>query len=390
MRNCPICFHEKSDFLHKQEFIILGKKTKFSYTVVACKNCGFLFASNISSQKQYEQFYKTNVKYAYQISKSELPEYAIALHDASFQFIDSRLKKFYPKLNKCAIAILDIGCASGNQLHCFKKEGYADLLGIDPAPECKAIAKNLYGVKVVTTPLSGYTPNKKFNVILFGSVLEHLYDVHGSISQAHSLLKDDGLIFVSVPDVDHFGVIGKEPFLEFSLEHINYFTRNSLMNIFGEIGFEIVSFHSLPVPLYGGYALNSLWRKVSKKRKLKYDTTGKLKIKQYIRQSSDKLKPIKKVIQKLVETQKETIVWGTGSLTSRLLAMTDLTKVNIICFVDSNIRLHGKKLIGEKICSPDILKNKEYTIFVSSYIHQKNIAQTLKDTYHYKGEIILL
>lgn len=299
-------------------------------------------------------------------------------------------KKKYVGFNKSKARILDIGCATGYFLSLFKKNGYKKLLGIDPAPECSFTAKKLYQISVLPMTLSEYKTKEKYDLIILGSVIEHLNELENNISKASSLLKENGIIFISVPDGDNFGKIFREPFLEFSLEHINYFTRVSLKNLLAKYELENIMFDSLVVDLYGGYALNSLWKKTNKKSSIVFDQLGKKKVIAYIKKSASKLKMINEKIKKIVKSKEPVVVWGVGSLTSRLLATTLLKKANIKYFVDSNVRLQGKIINKLPIMSPEILKKDKVTVFVSTYIYGQEIKKTLLEKYNFKGKIILL
>lgn len=388
-RNCEICGSKKLDFIYKQKFILENNEL-FSYDVVACKHCGFTFASNPPSTKKSENFYKKNIKYVYQHEQGSLPEDVKKLHQESFKMIDSYLKHNDHKFNKSTIKILDVGCATGYLLSVFKKNQYKNLLGIDPSAECSITAKKLYNIKVLSLIFSEYKTKEKFDLIILTSVMEHLSEIKNNLLKASSLLKKNGLMFICVPDGDNFGKILREPFLEFSLEHINYFTRRSLNNLFLKCGLENIKFSLFVLDKYGGYALNSLWKKSKQKNNIIYDKVGKRKIISYVKKSSKKLVSINNKIKKLVKSKQKIVIWGVGSLTSRLLATTDLKKTNIQFFVDSNSSLQGKTINNLSVKPPNILKNKKITIFVSTYIYGNEIKKTLLDKYNFKGKIILL
>jgi len=389
-RICEICSSKNYAMFYSQKFFLPEKKLPFHYDVVCCRKCGFVFASHALSQKKLDKFYQKNIKYAYHAQKGNLPGYAQYLHRRSFLFIDSFLRKSYNNFDKSKFNILDVGCASGNLLNNFKKRGYKSLLGIDPAPECSFNAEKLYGLQVIPLSLSHYHTDLVFDLIIFASVLEHIGNLNEVLTKASLMLKDDGILFISVPDVENFGTLLTEPFLEFSLEHINYFTQRSLTNLVSKFGFSNLQFNSFAVELYGGYALDSLWRKTGTKKQIKHDMLGKRKITNYIQKSSKILEKVIAIINSLVKTQEKIIVWGAGSLTSRLLATTNLKSANIQAFVDSDPSLHGKKLNGISIVSPDILKSRKMSVFIVTYIHSQEIKQILLEKYHYKGNILFL
>ncbi|EKE14765.1 MAG: hypothetical protein ACD_12C00311G0001 [uncultured bacterium] len=220
--------------------------------------------------------------------------------------------------------------------------------------------------------------------------MEHLSELENNLSIVSSLLKENGTMFISVPDGDNFGRVFREPFLEFSLEHINYFTRKSLKNLLSKYGLENIKFSSFAVDVYGGYALNSLWKKSERKNNITFDKVGKRNIIGYIKKSSKKLKLINDEIKKLAKSKEKIIIWGVGSLTSRLLATTDLKKSNIQFFVDSNVNQQGKTINKLPVKSPEVLKKQKITVLVSTYIYGKEIKNILLNKYNFKGKIILL
>ena len=388
-RKCEICGSKKSELLHRQKFI-LDKNYLFSYSVVACKNCGFAYASNLPTPKKIESFYKENIKYAYKHQYGNLPNYVQKFHLDSFKMVDSYLRQNISDFNKSTIRILDIGSATGYLLNVFKKKGYKHLLGIDPSPECGVAARKLYNIKVIPSTLSEYETEEKFDLIFLASVMEHLSELENNLLKVSTLLKKNGTLFISVPDGDNFGKVLREPFLEFSLEHINYFTRNSLKNLLSKYGLENIEFNSFAVDVYGGYALNSLWKKSEQKKSIIFDKVGKKNVISYIKKSSNKLKLINNKIKKLVESKEKIIIWGIGSLTSRLLATTVLKKCNIQFFVDSNINQQSKIVNKLLVKSPEVLRKQKITVLISTYIYGKEIKKILLSKYNFKGKIILL
>lgn len=390
MRACEICNSTTLEHVHTQKFLIPDKENLFSYSYVACKNCGFIFAVDIPSQEQYEEYYKSNSRYTYKADEGILPEGLRKIHHDSFDLIDGLLKRNRPPINKDAFKIIDVGCSTAHLLHVFKERGYNNILGLDPAKECSEIAHKLYGIRVISYPLSQYMSNDQYDLIIMAGVLEHIYDISGSLSRISALLKDDGILFVMVPDAENFSTNPCEPFHEFSLEHINFFTKTSLSNLMGRYGLINKYTGSIKLQYYDSYALATFWVKAEAKISIKKDVSGLPKIKQYISKSSNRLKPLQGKIEKLVKTQERVVIWGVGSLISRLLASSNLGNANIISFVDSNPALHGKKIKGIEIVSPKSLVGKDLTVFISTYVCRDEIKKILVDGYHFQGNIILI
>lgn len=52
-------------------------------------------------------------------------------------------------------------------------------------------------------------PQKSFDYIIFGDVLEHLYDPWKTLENMHRLLKPGGKILASIPNIMHYSVINE-------------------------------------------------------------------------------------------------------------------------------------------------------------------------------------
>ena len=88
----------------------------------------------------------------------------------------------------------------------------------------------------------------KFDVILFCDVLEHLYDPAKAVKKSSELLKEDGILLVSLPNVAHNDVIYNLYRDQFHYRktglldqtHIRFFAHENLEEFFDQTGFGIV------------------------------------------------------------------------------------------------------------------------------------------------------
>ncbi|MFH1899662.1 MAG: class I SAM-dependent methyltransferase [Patescibacteria group bacterium] len=342
VRNCPLCNSHKKEILYTQIF-----SGHFSHKIVCCKNCGFIYVANTPSQEYYSKYYKEESKYE-----------GIREHEAHEVATKNELNKFINKNVKENARILDVGCSTGFLLSYIKNKGYKNVYGIDPAPKCRLMAKEKYGVDVGVYDLNSFHPKKKYDLIIISQVLEHLTDIKDSMEKVHSWLNNGGYLFIGVPDAEKFHLNFDEPFGEFSTEHINFFTESSfyyLMNNFKNVMMKS-----------DGDVLFSVWQKLNQ---------GKRGFLKYIELSEKKLKKVKKVINKLPE---KTIVWGVGALTRRLLSTTKLRN-KILFFVDSSPNLIGKSINGLSIYSPDVLKEYNNPVFISSFKFRDEIIKSMKN-----------
>jgi SAM-dependent methyltransferase len=91
--------------------------------------------------------------------------------------------------------------------------------------------------------------SQKFDIIIFSDVLEHLYDPVGVIKSYKSLLKQDGTIVLSVPNIANifsriallFGFFNYSETGVMDKTHIRFFNRKNLKQLAKESDLKIVS-----------------------------------------------------------------------------------------------------------------------------------------------------
>jgi len=349
-RKCPLCMNRKRVYLYNQRF-----SSQFSHKIVSCSNCNFIFVENIPSIKYYNDYYENQSKYE-GVREHEVYE------DQATEELVSFVKKELPFKSK----ILDVGCSTGYLLSTLKKFGYTNLSGIEPSSKCQKIAKKKYGLNIISTTLAEFKSLEKYDLVIISMVLEHLVKLKESIRKIKSLLNENGYVYIVVPDTSSFYLNTKEPFYEFSTEHINFFTESSLYLLMQ--GFRNIKMKSKDCNLF------SIWQK---------GDPGIKSILKYIDISKTNLNILKKKIDSLPE---KVIVWGAGALSQRLLSTTKI-KDKILFFVDSNPKLQGTYLEDIPIYSPNIMINYHESILISSYNYSKEIKNIIKKKKYY-NEII--
>jgi SAM-dependent methyltransferase len=388
--NCELCGGSQFELLHRQDFVLPGDMPAH-YDVSYCTGCGFAFARNVPPAEVYEAYYAGNTRYTYEGSKNVSPALAM-VHDNSFRFVDGYLTAQTPSPRRYAARILDVGCATGLLLSCFKQAGYECVEGIDPAPECSPLAERLYGVKVETATISSFAPGRPYDVVCLSSVLEHLPTAASALERIKTWLAPGGLLFVMVPDAENFGIDMKEPFLEFSVEHIKYFTRSSLERLMAQAGFALGRQQSDAVEINGTIypAIRALYSSRPPAPAALHRNSSVAPLVEYVARSQDKLAAVARTIDDLARSQEPVVVWGIGSLTARLMATTDMRRMNIVGFVDSASGLHGQLFQGREILAPGSLAGHNHTVLVASFVWAEAIRRTLLDDLSYRGRIVTL
>ena len=151
----------------------------------------------------------------------------------------------YPRAAK----VLDIGCSSGTfgEVLIQRKQCVVDGVELDKGDfeQAKKRLRNVYQLNVETDDLSDI--DEKYDFIYFGDVIEHLVHPSESLARVRSLLKPNGKIVFSIPNMSHISVrlmllrgelqYGQTGLLD--VTHLHFYTYEEVQRVFANAGFEI-------------------------------------------------------------------------------------------------------------------------------------------------------
>lgn len=136
--------------------------------------------------------------------------------------------------------ILECGIARGGVVDLLKSEG-ANCFGVDINP------RHLEGINIKQADLNNDIPDfgVKFDVIFAGEVMEHLFDDSKFIENTRNLLKQNGFLIITVPNLAFSAnrllmLFGKMPVFAFAPYHYHIYNKKVAENLIKEKGFEIV------------------------------------------------------------------------------------------------------------------------------------------------------
>lgn len=237
--------HVKCNLCGKDDTKLLF--TLYGLNVVKCKGCSLEYVnprlSDEELQKIYNENYYDNPDF---YSEEDGKHYG---YDHYFQDKDniqlnfvkriSRIGKLMPGKGK----FLDVGCAAGFVLDLARKDGW-EVYGVDLSAEAIEYGKNELGLNVQQKILSeaGFE-DEFFDVVTILDVIEHLPDPRNEIKEMAKVLKKDGLLVVTTPNVGSLvpKIIGKH-WLEYKRvrEHIYFFSNKTLRKMLEGEGFKVV------------------------------------------------------------------------------------------------------------------------------------------------------
>jgi cyclopropane fatty-acyl-phospholipid synthase-like methyltransferase len=169
----------------------------------------------------------------------------LALKDAGFDKLE---KRYFAALQE-APHVLDIGCATGALLVSLRENGWS-VTGVEISP-CAAHAREIRNLDVRDTLLQDNKfPDKSFDVVLASHLIEHLNDPKAFLLEVHRILKDDGVFFITTPNISGFQArLFKEHWRSAIFDHLYLFSVRTIKNILKNTGFKTESIHT-----WGGLA----------------------------------------------------------------------------------------------------------------------------------------
>jgi 2-polyprenyl-3-methyl-5-hydroxy-6-metoxy-1,4-benzoquinol methylase len=146
--------------------------------------------------------------------------------------------------------ILDVGCATGALLYSLKKQGW-ETAGVELCGPSAEYARNSRGIDVRTSTLerAGF-PDRSFDVVHASHLIEHLNDPRSFVREAKRVLKENGVLLISTPNIDGFQAkLFRDGWRSAIFDHLYLFSKRTLTDMLSREGFVVAK-----VATWGGLA----------------------------------------------------------------------------------------------------------------------------------------
>ncbi len=214
--------------------------------------------------------------------------------------IDSKPANYYqnlrlemlPYIPKSAKNILELGCGEGMFGSYLRENLGAKVVGIEIESKFATKAKKDLDKVYIgdAETIIKKLPAKSFDVIVANDVLEHMVDPYSVLKEAKRILKKNGVVVSSIPNMRNFHVIyhlvrhGQWEYVESGIldrTHLRFFTQKSIRNMYERLGYEVVQhegiFEENNLPMMFKLA-NILARgKISDMKYVQFATVAKVK-----------------------------------------------------------------------------------------------------------------
>jgi len=147
--------------------------------------------------------------------------------------------------------VLEVGCASGSQTRYLKEALACRVTGIEidktAAEDARPHCENLIVGNIENLDLAINLGDKRFDVVIFADVLEHLYDPTETLRKVRPFIKEEGYLIASIPNIAHAAICwelahGRFDYQRYGLldnTHIRFFTKKNVMKLLNEAGYTI-------------------------------------------------------------------------------------------------------------------------------------------------------
>ena len=214
---------------------------KSGYGIGACTRCGLVYANPRAPQEKilarYSRDYFWN-EYLPSLGAAE-GRYDLAQFDLRHAALLGMMAEKAPGRR-----LLEVGCGAGFFLKAAERAGW-QVEGIELSEEASRFAVERLQLPIrreraETAPI----PSGSFDAAAMFDVIEHLFDPRSVLTAIARALVPGGLMAISTPNFDSASryLLGVDWAVLSPLEHVYYFTEESLRRLLEETGFVDVQF----------------------------------------------------------------------------------------------------------------------------------------------------
>jgi 2-polyprenyl-3-methyl-5-hydroxy-6-metoxy-1,4-benzoquinol methylase len=233
--HCPVCTSGdiKKSLIAKDYTV-----SQESFEVWHCGHCSLRFTQHIPDANAIAKYYQSS---AY-ISHSDTQE---GLVNKLYHFVRNHTLKTKRKLVEQAAqknkgSLLDVGAGTGAFSHAMQTAGW-NITALEPDDGARKTALEKYKLQLQHPEELYQLSAKQFDAVTMWHVLEHVHDLHGYLKCFHSVLKDDGVLIIAVPnytshDAKHYA----ESWAAYDVpRHLYHFSPASMQKLASVEGFTV-------------------------------------------------------------------------------------------------------------------------------------------------------
>ena len=148
--------------------------------------------------------------------------------------------------NKNESVLMDVGCGGGVFLASLEYSGHKNLYGMEYNDKSVELIKKHFNYHITQSEIKVQEHYPKADIVTCFDVVEHLIEPSDAAKQLNRMLKDGKYLHIRVPNYGSLvsRILRSRWLWTIPPFHLNYFTKQSLKNIFTMNGFEVLKLYT--------------------------------------------------------------------------------------------------------------------------------------------------
>ncbi|MDZ4796155.1 MAG: methyltransferase domain-containing protein [Bacteroidota bacterium] len=239
--HCPVCGAAVTQpVLTAKDHTVSGE----SFGIVECGSCTVRFTQDVPDANAISPYYKSE-NYISHTNTSK------GLINRLYQSVRKRTLKQKRRLIEKGTGIskgslLDVGSGTGAFASIMQQAGW-QVTGLEPDADARKLGKEEYHIELAEISQFYQLPASTYDAITMWHVLEHVHDLQGYIAKLKSVLKENGRLFIAVPNyTSKDATIYKEHWAAYDVpRHLYHFSPQSMKVLVEKHGLKIVAYQAM-------------------------------------------------------------------------------------------------------------------------------------------------
>ncbi len=235
--HCPVCGSAEIKYvLSAKDYTVSGK----NFPIAECNSCSLRFTQDVPDAVSIVPYYKSEDY----ISHTDTSK---GLINRLYQSVRKRTLRKKRKLVEKITGVksgklLDVGSGTGAFVNEMKQNGW-QVTGLEPDADAKAVAKKIHNIELEDISRFYQLKAGSYDAITLWHVLEHVHDLSAYVQQLKSLLKENGRLFIAVPNYTSKDAdIYKECWAAYDVpRHLYHFSPRSMQALMEKNGLNLLA-----------------------------------------------------------------------------------------------------------------------------------------------------
>lgn len=203
-----------------------------------CRGCTLVFTEDAPSRESIGPYYRSDAYVSHTDSSKGVVNWLY--HRVRLITVAAKRRMVAQSVGGRTGRVLDYGCGTGAFLASMRDAGW-EAVGLEPDAVARENALRLHGLRLSAPEALSSLPDAHFDVVTLWHVLEHVHDLHETLSHLARVLSPQGCLFIAVPnhlslDAQHYGpdwAAWDVP------RHLWHFTPGALQGLLGRHGLKV-------------------------------------------------------------------------------------------------------------------------------------------------------